>query len=271
MSQSIEIAELTIDETLHVRGGVDSDYADNLASILRTGGKLDPVSVVKVRGRGSYLVDGFDTIEAHRIADRTHALANVRSGTWEDVVIGVLRSNRQHRGRPLLESHKRNKVLLAIYHLPTRSSRWIATEAGVSLDLVNRLRIEQEAAATQARSGDSQLYDHTVDGQTNDKREGADGRMRGPRHQAPQAAPLAFTPGAATHYVPPQAPHRPRLAVVEVAGLPDVAGLLGALETAIHETASVLRAVETADHERALRLVADLRTHWEGWTRRKAM
>jgi hypothetical protein len=104
----ISLSDLIVDEDVQVRvDGLDEDTVLAYVAILENGGKLDPITVIRVESGDHYVADGFHRVEAHIRVGRAGIQAKVIDGDRDTALDFSEEGNLKH-GRQLSNKDKKN-------------------------------------------------------------------------------------------------------------------------------------------------------------------
>jgi len=168
MNKSLLLSEIRIDGGTQMRVEIDQEYVEELADVLRGGGKL-PNAVVFHDGAHYWLGGGFHRYIGHEKAGIPAMPCEVRVGTQRDAIIFAAGDNSDHGLRRSNED-KRKAVtaLLTDEQWSQASNRWVAEQCKVGDQLVATVREEIEAGA-RSRTSDN---NGSTNGQTRTDRRG---------------------------------------------------------------------------------------------------
>jgi ParB-like chromosome segregation protein Spo0J len=241
--EQIEVAlrELRTDGGTQSRAQIRQDMVDEYASDMLGGATFPPLKVT-YDGSSYWLVDGFHRHAAATKIGLTTFRAIVAQGTQRDAILASLKVNNDHGLRRSSEDKRRSvQRLLDDAEWASWSNRRIAEEAGVSLDLVNRMRDEQGGSTERiVQSADGKL--RNVAGISKANAERAEGRRPAPTpvqvEEADEAEEeLAHVPAAAPA-LPPALPGLPTNGAAQ--GLPPaLPGLAAPVQAVGEEIGSV--------------------------------
>lgn len=139
----LPIASLVLDPALQVRAG--GENPDHVADLTDASKKKDlpRVKVVRVKGKGDCVYDGFHTILAYLANGKTHAPCEVKPGTWKDALLWAATAN-QHNALKLTRADKRRAVRMILEAKPAASNREIGKVLGVADTFVGDVRAAVE-------------------------------------------------------------------------------------------------------------------------------
>lgn len=160
----LQRAKLRRDERCQARAEMNQEHVESIADHLRAGGMVPPLIVFRSRADGDALADGFHRDAALEILGRRHAEADVREGSLRDAILFAVGANVQHTALTRNNADKRKAVLILL--LDEEWGQWaareIARKAGVSPNLVDRLRGQLEEITAGASASKGQIGDGGV-------------------------------------------------------------------------------------------------------------
>lgn len=199
---TLPLSAVRTDGDTQYRDSVDrTDLVDEYAEAYRAGVTLPPLEVVRERRGGAvvyWLWDGFQRLAAAAKAGRREVPVRVTEGTQADAQWFAFSANKAH-GLRRTRAETRRCIEGALVARPHLSDRQIADHVGVHPETVARFR---RASATRKAAPDA---DENVDA----KRQGRDGKMYSPPHQAPRPPVGLFDDDWSPTQVPPGPPIPP--------------------------------------------------------------
>lgn len=142
--QSIPLSKIVLDPSLQARVQLDMETIREYAERIHEGDAFPSVDVMDVDGT-FYLVDGWHRYHAYQAEGCEEIDASIVTGTFSDAVLAAAKSNKANSlKRTSADKRRAVSLLLADGTWKAKSSNWIASELGVSVDLVCRMRAEDE-------------------------------------------------------------------------------------------------------------------------------
>jgi len=182
---TLDLGDIKVDMEIQQRAddGVDADLINEYADLIGAGTEFPRVRVFVQDGE-YFLSRGFHRYFAHGKAGRQTIKSDVLIGSRDDAIIDACGANTDHGARRTNED-KRKAVATLNGMFPKRSARWIAERAGVSADMVDRLRLELPVTGS-SHSGDA-APEGAPDDQddTVESRDGSKRKRRKPKRQEP--------------------------------------------------------------------------------------
>jgi hypothetical protein len=177
MNILIPFDEIVADRELQARSDYDIENPSDIAEAIKQGSSIPRIKVMAVADRGGakYVVDGFDRLAAHRLADKKMVPCVMLQGTWQDARDMATAANAEHTARKRSPQDKRRAARMCLEDHPDWSDPKVANHCKVSVDLVKTVR---------------QLIPKPEKAETPKERVGMDGKVR-PMPKAPPRPKLA--------------------------------------------------------------------------------
>lgn len=193
------IADLTILPELQMRAGsMNMELVEEMRRTLKKkAAGLPPIRVAEVAGIGLCLTDGFKRFKAHQLENKVKIRGvNLGKCSYLDAVADAMSANKEQRAEPTTSADKRRAIQQLTNELACSGQAWsnkkMAEHVGCSDDLV--------ATVLKEHSSNNQQSKARVE---EPKKEGLDGKKRGPRRQAPKADTSKPTPRSFPAYTGP--------------------------------------------------------------------
>jgi ElaB/YqjD/DUF883 family membrane-anchored ribosome-binding protein len=140
--EKIKLEKIKVDGDLQVRDKINEDAVREYAEVIRSGGKMPPVTVF-FDGKSYHLADGWHRYFGHKQAAFPEIEAEIHDGTRRDAILFALSANDKH-GLRRTNADKRRSVLVILEDFEW--SEWnntkIAEVCGVSATFVDKIRKE---------------------------------------------------------------------------------------------------------------------------------
>lgn len=137
-TQSILLADLTIDPEVQPREQIDEERIEDFARAMDDGAVFPPICTF-YDGATTWLSDGFHRVGARRRTQYDHITAVIREGTREDAILHAIKANSIH-GKPLTRAEKRHAIEVVLRLHAEWSDNRIADEVAASHHLVANVR-----------------------------------------------------------------------------------------------------------------------------------
>lgn len=147
---TLAIGQVRTDGSTQSRTRIDDETVAEYAEAMKSGARFPPVDVF-YDGRDFWLADGFHRVRAYRKTGASKIEVRTHRGTKREALLFSIRANATH-GLRRTNADKRRAVemLLGDEEWSTWTDRVIATAAGVSQELVRKLRREVTTVVTSA-------------------------------------------------------------------------------------------------------------------------
>jgi hypothetical protein len=133
----VQVDQITILPDLFQPRSMNEKHIEDLARIIKTTGKMDPVTVLKL-GNKIVLVDGHHRLEAYRKADVHDVAVTYFEGTPEEAVLEAGRSN--SKAKLPMSNQERQNYGWRLVLLNRHSKAQITAAAGISHGQVATMR-----------------------------------------------------------------------------------------------------------------------------------
>jgi len=161
--EKIRLEKIKVDGDLQVRDKINEDAVREYADVIRSGGKMPPVTVF-FDGKSYHLADGWHRFFAHKQAAFAEIEAEVHDGTRRDAILFAVSANDKH-GLRRTNADKRRSVLVLLEDFEW--SEWnnikIAEVCGVSATFVDKIRKEMNTPQPTARKVTRGGVEYTMD------------------------------------------------------------------------------------------------------------
>jgi hypothetical protein len=161
----LKLTDVKLDSGLQARAALNETVVQEYTEVIREGGKMPPV-IVFHDGTAYHLADGWHRYFGHKGAGFTEIEADIKEGTRRDAILYSVSANDKHGlRRSNLDKRKAVMVLLEDFEWNEWSDTKIATQCGVSVMFVGKLRKENNGgeAPTQriVKRGDKEFVMNT--------------------------------------------------------------------------------------------------------------
>lgn len=189
--KTLKIDSLTADDGIQPRAkGLDAATVDEYAEAMQADPTAFPPVVVYRDSDGNHwLSQGFHRLAAAFKAGLEVIQAEIRIGGRKEAILDAAGSNAIH-GLKRTNADKRRAVELVLAEYPSWSNRKLAEACGVSDEFVRSVRPQVPTVGSSSSS--------------EDKKQGRDGKWRGPKHTAPAAPKHQEEQAEDTPEPPPQ-------------------------------------------------------------------
>jgi len=144
-TENILISEITVDSRFQFRAAIDDGVVQDYTELILEGVEFPPVEGFQTEV-GLILVDGFQRLEAAKIADKRKIQVRIHEGTERDALLYALAANKTHGAR-LSNADKRKKGMFVLNdsELSLLSDNKLAELTGITQQALSNWRRELKA------------------------------------------------------------------------------------------------------------------------------
>ena len=144
-TENILISEITVDSRFQFRAEIDNEVVRNYTELILEGVEFPPVEGFQTP-EGLILVDGFQRLEAAKIADKRKIQVRIHEGTERDALLYALAANKTHGARlSNLDKRKKGMFVLNDSELSLLSDNKLAELTGITQQALSNWRRELKA------------------------------------------------------------------------------------------------------------------------------
>lgn len=154
---TVKIKDLVVHREAQAPDRHDANHVDDLREVIRKGGKLPKPKVMEVEGVGKIPFNGHHTIEAWEAEGYKEVAVELHTGTMDDLRLAAAKANADQTALKRSRKTKEWAVKTVLKVKPDWSDGSISRAAGVSDNLVARIRKEMEAANGTPASGGKRI------------------------------------------------------------------------------------------------------------------